>query len=256
MPRSGDMPAYPIQSVDHALQLLDLFAKQRRLTIGEVAKHLAVAPSTASRLVAMLHVHGYVARDAESRAYVIGTKMREVGIAAVRELDIRPQLRPYLEALSADTGETVQVGILQGQTVVFLDCVEGWHRLRVTSRVGELLPAHSLSTGKALLAELQDQEFLALYPRENLQRMTRRTTTSRSSLQRELVLVAKRGYATSFDESVDGIATVAVSVRDVVGRVRCAVSIAAPASRLTSKNVGKYAALVRQAGRAITAGLL
>jgi DNA-binding IclR family transcriptional regulator len=249
-------PAYPIQSVDHALVLLDIFAERRRLTIGDIAKRLAVAPSTASRLVAMLQSHGYVAREADSRAYILGTKLRDVGLAAVRELDIRPQTRPYLEALSAETGETVQVGVLQGQTIVFLDCVEGWHSLRVSSRVGELLPAHCLSTGKALLAELTSQDFLALYPREELQRVTRRTTTSRIELQRELALVGKRGYATSFGESADDIATVAVSVRDVVGRVRCAVSIAAPASRLSFKNVDKYAAGVRRTASAIGAALL
>ncbi len=256
MPRSAAQPAYPIQSVDHALVLLDLFAERRRLTIGEVARHLDVAPSTASRLVAMLQAHGYVIREDDSRAYVVGAKLRDVGLAAVRELDIRPQMRPYLEALSADTGETVQVGVLQGQTVVFLDCVEGWHSLRVSSRVGELLPAHSLSTGKALLAELTHEDFIGLYPREELQRMTRRTMTSRSMLQRELALVAKRGYATSFGESVDDISTVAMSVRDVIGRVRSALSIAAPASRLTSKNVDKYATTLRRTAHAIGASLL
>jgi DNA-binding IclR family transcriptional regulator len=256
LPRSAAGPAYPIQSVDHALMLLDLVATRRRLTIGAVAKYLDVAPSTASRLMAMLLAHGYVARDGDSRAYIVGKKLRDIGLAAVRELDIRPQTRPYLEALSADTGETVQIGVLEGQTVVFVDCVEGWHSLRVSSRVGELLPAHSLSTGKALLAELAVEDFLALYPREQLQRLTRRTTTSRSQLQRELALVAKRGYATSFGESEDDISTVAASVRDVIGRVRCAVSIAAPASRLTPKNVEKYAALVRGTGRAIGSGLL
>jgi DNA-binding IclR family transcriptional regulator len=255
MPRSAASPAYPIQSVDHALELLDLFAKRRRLTTGEIAKHLAVAPSTASRLVAMLQARDYIAREPDSRAYVVGAKLREIGLAAVRELDIRPQIHPYLESLSADTGETVQIGILQGQTVVFLDCVEGWHRLRVTSRVGELLPAHSLSTGKALLAELTAQDFLELYPREKLTAVTHRTMTSRGSLQRELAVVAKRGYATAFSESGDDISTVAVSIRDVVGRVRCGLSIAAPASRLTAKNADKFAALVRIAGGAIAASL-
>jgi DNA-binding IclR family transcriptional regulator len=255
MPRSADAPAYPIQSVDHALGLLDLFAERRRLTIGAIASQLAVAPSTASRLVAMLQARGYVAREPDSRAYVVGTKLREIGLAAVRELDIRPQVHPYLEALSADTGETVQIGVLQGQTVVFLDCVEGWHSLRVTSRVGELLPAHSLATGKALLAELTTQDFLELYPREKLQAITRHTMTSRSSLQRELAVVAKRGYATAYCESDDDISTVAVSIRDVVGRVRCGLSIAAPASRLTFKNAEKFAALARKAGSAIAASL-
>ena len=249
-------PAYPIQSVEHALQLVDLFAERRRLTTGDIAKHLAVAPSTASRLVAMLQAHGYAAKEDGSRAYVVGPKLREIGLAAVRELDLRVQTRPYLEVLSAETGETVQVGVLQGQTVVFLDCVEGTRLLRVTSRVGELLPAHSLSTGKALLAELTPDEFLTLYPRESLARLTPRTTTSRSQLQRELAQVARRGYATAFSESAEDIATVAVAVRDPIGRVRCALSIAAPGSRLTSKNVDKFAALLQRTSRAVGAGLL
>lgn len=249
-------PAYPIQSVDHALVLLDLFAERRRLTIGEAAKRLGVAPSTASRLVAMLQAHGYVARESDSRAYVIGTKLRAIGLAAVREVDIRPQARPYLEALSAETGETAAVGILQAQTVVFVACAEGSHSLRVASRVGELLPAHCLATGKALLAELSMEDFLALYPREQLARVTRQTITTRTRLLRDLAQVRERGYATSLQESVDDVATVAVSVRDVVGRVRCAVSIAAPASRLTSKNVEKYASQARACARAIGATLL
>ena len=255
MNRSATVPAYPIQSVDHALVLLELFAERRRLTIGDVAKHFYIAPSTASRLVAMLQAHGYVARANDSRAYVVGTKLRDVGLAAMRELDIRPQTRPYLETLSGDTGETVQVGVLQGQTVVFLDCVQGWQSSRVSSRVGDLLPAHSLATGKALLAELPPHDVLALYPREQLKRMTRRTTTSRSALIRELTLVTQRGYATSFEEGFDDVATVAVSVRDAIGRIRCAISIAAPTSRLTIKNIDKVAALVRQTARAIEAGL-
>jgi DNA-binding IclR family transcriptional regulator len=249
-------PAYPIQSVDHALRLVDLFAERRRLTIGEIAKRLDVAPSTASRLVAMLQVHGYAVREDDSRAYVVGPKLRDIGLAAVRELDLRVQTRPYLEALSAETGETVQVGVLQGQTVVFLDCVEGTRLLRVSSRVGELLPAHSLSTGKVLLAELSPDEFRELYPRETLTRLTARTTTSRAELQRELAEVARRGYATAFSESEEAVSTVAVAVRDPIGRVRCALSIAAPGSRLTPKNVDKFAALLQRTARAVGAGLL
>jgi len=93
----------------------------------------------------MLEHHGYVGREPDSRDYILGERLRDIGLAAVRELDIRPQTRPYLEALSAETGETIQMGILQGQYVIFLDCVEGHHNLRVGSRVGSLLPAHSLS---------------------------------------------------------------------------------------------------------------
>jgi DNA-binding IclR family transcriptional regulator len=139
---------------------------------------------------------------------------------------IRPQTRPYLEALSAETGETIQLGILQGQYVIFLDCVEGHHNLRVSSCVGSLLPAHCVSTGKALLAELPPDDFALLDPRG-------------AKLKQELNDLRKRDYAASFSESEAGLSTVAVSIRDMAGRTRCAISLAAPDSRLTSKNAGR-----------------
>jgi IclR family acetate operon transcriptional repressor len=253
---SSKTPAYPIQSVEHALSLIDLFAEKRRLTVGGISKIINVAPSTATRLVAMLQAFGYVERQADSRAYVIGNKLRDVGLEAVRELDVRVQMRPFLEVLSAETGETVSVGILLGQTVVFLDCIEGRHRSHVSSRVGELLPAHSLSTGKALLAELTCEDFLALYPRETLSAVTPRTMTTRSLVQNDLAQITRRGYATAFRESDEELSAIAVSVRDVIGRTRFAVSIAAPASRLTPKSLEKYAGLVQAAGRAMAEALL
>ena len=237
MKKSG-APAYPIQSVEHALVLLALFSERRRLSVGAIAKELSVAPSTASRLVAMLEHHGYV------------------GLAAVRELDIRPQTRPYLEALSAETGETIQMGILQGQYVIFLDCVEGHHNLRVGSRVGSLLPAHSLSSGKVLLAELPPDDFALLYPRDRLEQLTPQTIASTAKLGRALIDVRKRGYAASFSESEPGISTVAVSIRDIAGRTRCAISLAAPDTRLTSKTAERFAKILRRSAKAISATLL
>jgi IclR family acetate operon transcriptional repressor len=239
-------PTYFLQSVDHALALLELFSEQRRLTLTEISKSLGIALSTASRLVAMLQYHGYVARDDGSRAYVIGDKLRNVAVAAFRELDLRPQIRPHLEALSSETGETIQSGTLQGRTVVFLDSVEGHRDVRVASRVGSLNPAHSLSTGKALLAELSHDELLVLYPSDILERVTPRTLGTRTQLIRELAAVRSRGYATAFSESAIDISTISVAIKDNIGRVRCAIGFATPSARMKGKASEKLAALLRE----------
>lgn len=253
--KTDQLPAYPIQAVEHALVLLELFSQRHRLSVTEAAKALGVAASTASRLVAMLRHHGYVEIEQGSRAYVVGNKFRELGVAVVRELDIRPQIRPYLETLAAETGETIQAGTLQGQHVIFLDCVEGYRSLRVSSTVGAILPAHCLSTGKALLAELSRDDLLTLYPREELQRVTKRSIGTRTQLLRHLAIVQKQGFATAFSESDMDIATVAVAVKDVVGRVRCAIGFAAPSSRLREGNVKPLAAILRRSATAIGSSL-
>lgn len=249
-------PAYPIQSVDHALTLLRTFSERRRMRIADVAAELSVAPSTASRLVAMLEHHGFVEKDEDSPAYVVGSALRDIGVAAVSEVDIRSQVHPYLEALAEESGESAQFGILQGGTVVFLDCVEGRQYLRVSSRVGTVFPAHCLATGKALLAELPREEFLRHYPRERLQEVTEPTIRSRTQLERELGAVRKRGYATSFRESDDDVYAVAAVVRDVAHRVRGAISLAVPRSRMNERNIAKLAAALQRSAKAISAGLL
>jgi IclR family transcriptional regulator, acetate operon repressor len=254
--KKSDCPAHPIQSVENALMLLELFSERRRLSIGAIATHIGIAPSSASRLVSMLEHHGYVRREEDSRDYILGARLRDLGLNAVRELDIRPQTRPYLEVLAAETGETIQMGILQGQYVIFIDCIEGHHNLRVSSRVGSLLPAHCLSTGKALLADALPDDVKALYPREHLQQLTPKTISSATKLRRTLDDVRRRGYASSFSESEIGVSTVAVSIRDVAGRTRCALSLAAPESRLTAKNAEMYAKMLRRSAKAIAATLL
>lgn len=256
MRKSQAAPAYPIRSVEHALTLLRLFAQRRRMRIADVAAELAVAPSTASRLVAMLEHHRFVEKEEGSPAYVVGSTLRELGIAAVSELDIRSQIHPYLEALAAETGESAQFGILQGGTVVFIDFVEGRRYLRVSSRVGTVLPAHCLATGKALLADLPRDEFLRHYPRERLQVITEPTIRSRTQLERELAVVRKRGYATSFRESEDDVYAVAAVVRDVAQRVRGAISLAIPQTRMTERTIASLATAVQRSARAISAGLL
>src|SRR3984885_7893121 len=99
-------PAYPIAAVDNALRLLKLFRGQPRVRLSEASEYLGVAHSTAHRLMAMLAFHGFVRREADSRAYVAGPVLTEIGLAAVRELDIRLHARPALEQLATTLGET------------------------------------------------------------------------------------------------------------------------------------------------------
>lgn len=254
--KSASSPAYPIESVGHALTLLRLFAERHRMRIAEIAAELAVAPSTASRLVAMLEQHGFVERDVKSPAYVVGTELRRLGIAAVSEVDVRAQVHPYLEALAEETGESAQFGILQEAMVVFLDCVEGGQYLRVSSRVGTVRPAHSLATGKALLAELSRDELLALYPRERLEDAGESAIKTRSQLERELAVVRSRGYATLLRENAADVYAVAAVVRDVGQRVRGAISLAAPHTRMKDRYVAKMTAALLRSAKAISGTLL
>jgi DNA-binding IclR family transcriptional regulator len=248
MKKSVDSPAYVMQSVDRAFQLLDLFGKRRRLRINEIVEYLDVSAATASRLVTMLQMHGYVVKDTKTRGYIIGPRLRTLALEA--------QVRPSLETLAAETGETAGFGVLQGATVVFLDCVEGPAPSHVLSRIGVLFPAHTVATGKALLAGMTTDELLMLYPRERLQRATRRSLHSRSQLIDELEAVRRGRLAVSNGESEDGVYTIAVSVTDALGRSRGALSIVAPTFRLTDSSLAAMKRVLTREAIELSASLL
>ena len=240
-------PAYPIASVDNALRLLMMFRGQPRVRLSDASAHLGVAHSTAHRLMAMLAYHGFVRQEPDSRAYVAGPALVEIGLSAVRELDIRRRARPVLEGLAASLGETVHLAALEGCNVRYLDCVESPRALRVASRTGSALAAHCTASGKALLAELPDAEVSAIFGGQpRLTALTARSITTRSGLLAELREVRARGYAVNLEESEEGVASVAVAVRGPQRLPMAALTVSAPMSRMSGQATDEIAAELRE----------
>jgi len=239
----GREPAYPIASVDNALRLLMLFRGEPRVRLSDASEHLGVAHSTAHRLMAMLAYHGFVRQEPDSRAYVAGPALVEIGLAAVRQLDIRRHARPVLEGLAGSLGETVHLAVLEGGNVRYLDAVESARALRVAARTGSALAANCTASGKALLAALPDQELTVLLRgRKPLTALTTRSITARSRLLAELRDVRARGYAVNLEESEEGVASVAVAVRGPQQDPVAALVVSAPVSRMTAAEARRVAA--------------
>jgi DNA-binding IclR family transcriptional regulator len=231
----GAGPAYPIASVDNALRLLLMFRDRKRLRLSEVAQALEVADSTAHRLLAMLIHHDFVQREDDLREYVAGPALLEIGLAAVRNLDIRTLARPILSDLAQQVNETVHLAQLEGGRIRYLVGAESGRALRVADRTGQLMPAHRTATGKALLAELTASQLDELFPTvasaQNADGLTKR---ERGQLDTELTRVREHGYATNLRGS-DEIVSVATVVRDRRDIAIAAINASAPAGRMDSK---------------------
>ncbi len=245
----GAEPAYPIASVDNALRLIRLFNERDSLRLTDACSYLGVAHSTAHRLLAMLIHHGFVQQDPQSRTYRPGPTLLEIGLAVVEKSDVRAKARPMMAALCEQFNDTVHLMTLEGTQVRYLDAVEGTRALRVAPRTGSLLPAHCTSGGKALLAELPDERIRALYADPaTFVGQTDRSVSSLPSLIAAIEEVRANGYATNFEESEEGVGSVAVVLRDSAGVARAAVVVAVPTTRLnaaTRKEIA--AAMVDQA---------
>jgi DNA-binding IclR family transcriptional regulator len=239
----GNGPTYPISSVDNALRLLLMFRDHKRLRVSDAASSLNVASSTAHRLLAMLVHYDFVRQESDLRVYVPGPALLEMGLAAVRNLDIRTLARPILADLAARVDETVHIVQLEGGKIRYLAGAEGSRPLRVADRTGQLMPAHDTATGKALLAELTPDQLDELIPTVSSPQLEEGLTMQeRADLDAELDQVRARGYAVNLRRA-EGILSVAVVVRDRRDVAVAALNASAPAKRMTQR---QQMAVVRQ----------
>jgi DNA-binding IclR family transcriptional regulator len=247
----GDVPQYPIGSVDRALKLILLLGEQPRIRLTDAAKHLGVASSTAHRLLAMLQYRGFVRQDPVSKAYYPGPALMSVAFSVFNRIDIEGAATPVLRRLSERLEESVHIGMIEGTNVRFIAAAEGPTAVRVASRLGRTMPAHCTSTGKALLARLSDADIVQLYPDEELERVTAHSVGSRTELQRELGRIRQQGYAVNREGSEDGVASVAVPIPTRAAGVLLALNAAAPVHRLSSSQYRTVAALLVEAAKEI-----
>jgi DNA-binding IclR family transcriptional regulator len=226
------VPQYPIESVDNALKVLLLLGERSELRLTEVAEYLNVASSTAHRLLAMLQYRGFMRQDPRTKAYRPGTSLTGVAFSILQRFDVRETLHPFLERLNQELAETVHLALLDGTTVRFIDAIESPQAVRVASRLGKSMPAHCTSSGKAILSLLSTAELHRLYPQEDLIGLTAHSLRTRTDLEADLARTARRGYATSHEESEHAVGSVAVAFPARQTPMRLSVNVSVPVSRL------------------------
>jgi DNA-binding IclR family transcriptional regulator len=235
-----------VRAVERALQLIEVFARSRGpLSISDLVKTLELAPSTVHRLVQTLMALGYVVQYAESKRYGVGRGIAEVTRTMVLKYEFTRHAQPFLERLVEETGETASLSALYGPSAIYLNQAESKNVMRVSNGVGSLVPLHCTAAGKIFLADFAPRTLRDTLQHTGLSALTERSITSRKLLDKELERVRKQGYAVDDEEFALGARCIATALRGSSGVVIAAISLSAPASRLTSDLVPKFAALVR-----------
>jgi IclR family transcriptional regulator, acetate operon repressor len=232
-------PPYAIESVDNALRILQMLRDSGQARVSDVAAELGIARSTAHRLLAML-VYRDFAVQAEDRSYRPGPAIAAEPLRGQPTQRLRQVMRPHMEALCDQVGETVNLVVRLGAQTRFLHTVESAQVLRVTDRQGTILPAWKTSGGKVLLAELPDAQLTALLRGANGRPPEGMTGAERRSLVSELRVVRDQGYAENIEGSESGVSAVGVCVRDKAGDPVAALSVSAPSVRYTPERSREF----------------
>lgn len=224
-----------LESVDNALRLLLLLAREGQLGVTEAAVELGVAPSTAHRLLSTLRYRGFVLQD-PSRGYRPGPAFAALGGLRARQGDLTALARPAMERLCRELEETCHLMVLEGRQVRFLASIEANRPLRIGSRTGHVMPAHLTSGGRVLLAELPGPELDARYPARGGEDVGLDADGVRS-LRRAVRSARQRGYGVNVGESERGIAAIGVAVTNHRGVACAALSVSIPTIRYSSARV-------------------
>ena len=230
-----------VQVIARAAEVLRrLAAEPHGLTLIELAARVGLPRSTTHRIVGALSQEGFV-RAAPSGRLRIGPAL--IGLAVSSRRDVRHEAGPYLERLSHDLGETVDLAVLDGGEVLFIDQYPSRRTLRIVAEIGARFPLHSTANGKALLAALPPDEVEALLPKR-LVKETENTVTDRGAFLAEVEAIRRTGVAYDHEEHSPGISAVGVAIRDAVGAL-AAVTVVVPATRFHDNEKKLTVALVR-----------
>jgi DNA-binding IclR family transcriptional regulator len=238
---SSKSDIYYIEVLGKALDVLDVFARvtKPQLTLQDVSVETQLNKNTVFRILYTLAEHGYITK--ENQSYRLGQKLADLGNSRLHRRDLLTVAGPYLDELRDRFGETVNLGVLDGGSIRYVDVRESRERFRLAERIGGSDPLHSTALGKAQLAFIPPDEVRGLMKEWGMERYTEHTITTISALKAELERVRATGYAVDREESMLGAFCVAAPILDSNQAPIAAISIAGPNTRFSEDNLAAVA---------------
>jgi IclR family KDG regulon transcriptional repressor len=239
---------FKVRSVMRALKcLIYLSEHQDGVALAVIARDLRIPKTTAYYILETLVAEDFTTKDSHG-AYRLGTQAFRVGNAYKSQLHITDQFHEVAKEVVARTGETVQLGILEGTRVVYIAKEEGTQQVRLVSKVGSSLPAHTTALGKVLLAGIAPESLAVLYPPyTKLERLTEHSITSLELLTNQLETVRENGYAQDCEETSLDLQCFAAPVIGERGHVIAAISVSAPTNRVNAERCDLLISIIKKA---------
>jgi DNA-binding IclR family transcriptional regulator len=208
--------------------------------------------SSLHRLLVGLEQHGILIRDADDSQWRLGYRLFVWGNLVPRITGLQHIAGPVVHWLANTTDETVLLTIYERQEVICIDKVESSHAVRLTLDVGARRHAHAGASSKILMAYLPPEEVEAIIRNKGLPPLSTNTITDPVHLSKELEVIRRNGYASSYEETDIGAWGVATPIFDGRGQVVAAIGVAGPTTRYSEETANRYVELCRQSAGRIT----
>lgn len=210
-----------------------------------------MSKTTVHRLLATLENKRFITRDGTTGLYRLGFRFIEMASLVLQDADLHRWAQPYLRRLSAEYGETVDLSILDGSHVIYLEVIESPQRVKLAAAVGQRLPALFTASGKALLAYLPADTVRKIID-DNLAESSKNNPSSMEEMIADLRVTADRGYAISEQEYEDAINAVAAPIFDKDKNPIASIAIVGPSYRLNKDRLPTLGESLREMTRTIS----
>jgi len=239
MPKHKQADKNYIAVMGKIFAVLEIFirrgAKQEPVAFAAISKELSFARTTLHRILYSLEKLGYVEKAEINAHYRLAAKFFELTGPARHFRHLQSVARSEMQSLVIRHGETINLGVLDGGMVTYIDVVQSSAALRIAGLPGECNPAHCTALGKAILAFLPESEVISILDAHPLIRRTPKTITRRVHLLEHLASVREQGVAFDMEENLTGVTCVAAPIFDASAQVIAALSISGPTTRMKSK---------------------
>ena len=221
------------------------------MSLTTLSKNLDLNISTVSRLLKTLRADGLVSQDSETLKYFLGSGFMHIALKYLGSMDLRKTAVKFMQHLQVKTGETVNLGIVDGFELVYIDRILSRQDMRHSIAIGKRAPIHCTSLGKAIIAFLDPDLVYENLTRTPLEKSTPFTKDSPDLIMEELKEIRKTFVAVDDREHQEHIRCVGSPIFDVRGNVVGAISVSGPHSRIDQEKLDELKKEIKK-----TAGLI
>lgn len=244
-----------VSSVMKVFGILQALGEEREHGITELSQRVMMSKSTVYRFLQTMKTLGYVSQEGESEKYALTLKLFELGAKALQNVDLIRSADIQMREISRLTKETIHLGALEEDSIVYIHKIDSLYNLRMYSRIGRRNPLYSTAIGKVLLAWRDRQEVRDIMADVEFVISTPRTLTGVEPLLNALDRVASQGFGEDNEEQEEGIRCIAVPVFDRFGVVIAGLSLSFPTLRFSEERKTEYVAMLHRSAKAISAEL-
>jgi IclR family transcriptional regulator, KDG regulon repressor len=235
-----------VRAVDRALDILLCFTREEPTrSLTQIAEQVRMSKSTVHRLLATLEGKRFINRDKITGLYRLG--FRFVEMASLVDKNLQQWALPYLQALSSECGETVDLSVLDGASMIYLQVLDSPQRVKIAAAVGQRLPAFCTASGRAIMAYLPEEQVNNILS-EGLKTYIKNSPVAIADVHEDLRLTRERGFAISEQGYEKDINAVAAPILDSDSHPIAAVAVVGPSYRLPRERM----MMVGQSVRATT----